>query len=111
MSEFSPTVAAPPSPTQAVEELRAIHALVSDLAGAAPLAGSAPPDLAQRYARAAPIQRQRFDAIASETAAFAATGLSAIIAARATSDRPSGAAAYLAKEMARAIRSLETLLP
>lgn len=103
-------IAAPASPGQQLADLRAIHALVSELAGVPRAAESPRNDIELRYDRATPIARQSFDAVASETAAFAAAGLSAIIAGRTINDRPTGGAEHLAREMERAIKRLESLL-
>lgn len=110
MSEMTHPVAAPASPGQQLADLRAIHALVSELAGLDRVPEPVRNDIELRYDRATPIARQSFDAVASETAAFAAAGLSAIIAGRAINDRPTGGAEHLAHEMERAIKRLDALL-
>lgn len=101
--------AAPVTPVQALADLRAIHALVSELAGQA-VTASETPNVTPRYEQASQLARQRFDAVAGETAAYAAAGLAAIIAGRAVNPAPTGGAAHLANEMARSIRTLEGLL-
>lgn len=107
----SPIVDVRPAPAEQVAQLRAIRALVDELAGNAP-AGSvaAHGDLDRLYDRAPSIAQRRFDALAGETAAYAAAGLSALIAERGAGGTVAGAAAHLAREMERSIRRMETLL-
>lgn len=99
------------APAEQLAQLRAIQALVDELAGTA--RGYAPGesgDLDARYDIACPIAQSRFDALASETAAFAAAGLSALIAGQSAGAAGSAGAALLAREMDRAIRKMEALL-
>lgn len=101
---------APLSPGTQIGELRAILGLVHALAGNE--AGIERPELTDadaRYAAAAPLVRRRFDALASETAAFSATGLSALIGGRERGNSQA-AAAFLARAMDRAIVRMEKML-
>lgn len=101
-----------PAPAQQLTELRAIQALVDELAGIRPAAPPLAPDpaLDGRYDSAPPLVQRRFDAVAGETAAFAAAGLSALIAGRKQGPGTSAAAAHLAREMERSIRAMEKIL-
>lgn len=68
------------------------------------------PHLADAYAAAGPIARRRFDALAAETAAIAATGIEILL--RQPEDKRAGhpAARRLAMEMRGAIDSLMGLI-
>ncbi|MBB5684733.1 hypothetical protein [Sphingobium boeckii] len=101
---------APVTPGTQIGELRAILGLVHALAGNE--MGIDRPEMTDadvRYAAAAPLVRRRFDALASETAAFSATGLSALIGGRERGNTKA-AAAYLARSMDRAIVRMEKML-
>ena len=114
MSELSsaPVASARPAPSEQVAQLRAIRSLVEELAGLAPRADHPlAVDLDRRYDVASPIAQRHFDALAGETAAYAEAGLSALIAGRGAGGEISGGAAHLAREMARSIQRMETLLP
>jgi hypothetical protein len=107
----SPIADARPAPAEQVAQLRAIRALVDELAGNVPARIETPHgDLDRLYDRAPSIAQRRFDALAGETAAYAAVGLSALIAGRGAGGMVDGAAAHLAREMERSIRRMETLL-
>jgi cysteine synthase len=100
-----------PAPAEQIAQLRAIRALVDELAGNQPDAMvPVRHDLDRLYDRAPSVARERFNALAGETAAYAAAGLSALIAGRGSGGSVTGAAALLAREMARSIRRMETLL-
>lgn len=101
---------APLSPGSQISELRAILGLVHTLAGnEGGIERPEPADADIRYASAAPLVRRRFDALAAETAAFSATGLSALIGGRERGDTRA-AAAFLARTMDRAILRMEKML-
>lgn len=101
-----------PSPAEQLTELRAILALVNELAGASIPVAPEPYDHAvdKRYDSAAPLVQRRFDAVAGETAAYAAAGLTALIAGRKQGAGASAAAAYLAREMEKSIHAMEKIL-
>jgi hypothetical protein len=65
--------------------------------------------ISEAYERALPIVRSRFDVIAAETAAWAAAGVEALLAA-ATSIPPRAAAERLASALERALDQLGRLL-
>lgn len=101
-------------PGQQLARLRAVLALVESMAGiesagAVDLGDGAA--LEDRYASAPGAARRRYDALAGETAAFAAAGIEALIRARvepvADVSRP---AARLAQEMRGSIRTMERLI-
>ncbi len=107
----SPVAETRPAPAEQIAQLRAIRALVDELAGNMPAdALSIGPDIDRRYDRAPSIAQRRFDALAGETAAYAAAGLSALIAGRGAGGAVTGGAAYLARQMERSIRRMEMLL-
>ncbi|WP_147417687.1 hypothetical protein [Sphingomonas cavernae] len=114
MSEISTPIVpeGKPTPAQHLTELRAIQALVNELADASipalPLV--ADPALDKRYDSAAPLVQRRFDAVAGETAAYAAAGLTALIAGRRQGAGANAAAAHLAREMEKSIRAMEKIL-
>lgn len=112
MSKLAPAPIAEvrPAPAEQIAQLRAIHALVDELAGNAPERVGAVADIDRLYDRASSIAQRRFDALAGETAAYAAAGLSALIAGRSAGGMVAGAAAHLARAMARSIRRMEALL-
>lgn len=99
-------------PEQQMAELRAIRSLVQELGGlSAELDSEAPhAPLDSRYTAASPLVRDQFDALANETAAIAAAGLSALIAGRRHGHGGHAAASLLVKEMDRAIGTMERIL-
>jgi hypothetical protein len=62
------------------------------------------------YQSASPIVQRRFDALAGETAAWAASGVHALLAAKDDGIQPRAAAAGLADELAAALRRLARLV-
>lgn len=91
--------------------LAEVLALVERLAGDAGAAIPMPPDTAAIYAAAGPIARRRFDALAAETAAFAAAGIEILLRQADTGGSGQQAAARcLAREMRAAIDDLARLL-
>lgn len=91
--------------------LAAVLALVERLADDPRPAPSALPDAATAYAAAGPIARRRFDALAAETAAFAAAGIEILLRQSETGGNGQPAAARrLAREMRAAIDALTRLL-
>lgn len=113
MSKLSPSPAiagAAPTPAEALAQLRAILALVTELGGVEPGLSPHADDIGRRYDRASPVAQARFDSLAGETAAYAAAGLAALIAGRGHGAAANGGAAHLAREMERSIRRMEALL-
>ncbi|MCJ8156709.1 hypothetical protein [Sphingomonas sp. LaA6.9] len=114
MSEISTPIVpeGKPTPAQQLTELRAIQALVNELAGACLPTPFATADVAfdTRYDSAPPLVQRRFDAVAGETAAYAAAGLTALIAGRKQGAGATAAAAHLAREMEKSIRAMEKIL-
>ena len=113
---------APPSPALAgsdagrrVAQLRELLLLVADMAGEPPKTGprDAALDEAARisaaYEAATPIVQRRFDALATEMAAWAASGVEALLSPL-TSGPPRAAAARLADELDQALRRLGALV-
>lgn len=95
------------------DRLRAALALVESMAGGrarrAKVADTAPPPDA--YARARPIARRRFDAVAGEAGAFAAAGIAALIRHRDATGRDCAAAAeQLSRDMRAALAALDRIL-
>lgn len=91
-------------PDKRLAQLAGALALVARLAGddGAPL--PAPADVTTAYAAAGPIARRRFDALAAETAAFAAAGIEVLLRQRAARGGDCrAAAAHLASEMRTAM--------
>ncbi len=82
-----------------------VRAMVGGLAGASD-APAAPRNIAPRYDAAPPVVQRRFDALADETAAWAATGIRALVAA----GQAPAAAAALHVELRRAEARLTALL-
>lgn len=118
MAHFTPhqvDLASAETPAEIVSALCAVHGLVADLAGGdvAKIAfDEKSADLDQRYERAPTLLRQRFDAIAADTATFSAAGLAAIISLDADrSDVRRGAADHLSVQMRRSITALLNRLP
>src|SRR5438093_9082427 len=93
-------------------ELRHVLTLVQDFAGRSSSSGDALDELARMtsdYARAPAIVQRRFDALAAETAAWAAVGIKALIACS-SSNPPRAAAARLADELGRAVKRLAKIV-
>ena len=65
--------------------------------------------ISDSYDRALPIVQRRFDALATETAVWAAAGVEALLAASATA-APRAAAARLAAQLDRALSGLAALI-
>lgn len=90
--------------------------LVSEIAGGepSPEGEEAALDESARFAAAydaaMPILQRRFDALAAETAAWAAAGVSVLLAAGRHGPPPKAAAATLAEELERALAGLAGLL-
>ena len=111
---------APPStslpgfdPGRQVAQLREALTLVAEIAGRDVSSRDAALNEAARlsaaYEAAPPIVQRRFDALAAETAAWAASGVEALLAARA--ERPAKAAASrLADELERGLAGLGALV-
>lgn len=91
--------------------LAEVLTLVERLAGDPGPAIATSPDAATAYAAAGPIARRRFDALAAETAAFAAAGIEILLRQTETGGHGQQAAARrLAQEMRAAIAELARLL-
>jgi hypothetical protein len=111
---------APPSPVapgtdpgRQVAQLREALRLVERIAGGAGgPASDARLDEAARvgeaYARALPVARRRFEALAAETSVWAAAGVEALLAAGEFTSR--AAAQRLAAALARALKAMAALL-
>ncbi len=99
-----------------VAQLRQVLVLVGQIAGREPTPGDEDSALdenariAAAYDDALPILRRRFDALAAETAAWAAAGVAALIAAGRDGEPPKAAAATLADELDHALARLGALL-
>jgi len=100
-------------PGRQIAQLREALRLVERIAGRPDTGPEVRLDEAARiseaYDRALPIVRSRFDALAAETAAWAAAGVEALLAA-ATSIPPRAAAERLASALERALAQLGRLL-
>ena len=106
----SPLDSAEPADTR-LARLIEVLALVERLAGDGGALLATPPDPVAAYAAAGPIARRRFDALAAETAAFAAAGIEILLRQPATGGNGQPAAARcLAREMRAAIGELARLL-
>jgi hypothetical protein len=92
--------------------LAEVLTLVERLAGNPGAAIATWPDAATAYAAAGPIARRRFDALAAETAAFAAAGIEILLRRSETGGHghQQAAARRLAQEMRAAIDELARLL-
>ena len=66
--------------------------------------------LSSAYGHAFPIERRRFEALANQTAAWAAAGVEALLAYQDAPEPPRVAAAALAHELERAIGDLRKIL-
>ena len=101
---------------QQVARLRHVLRLVEQIAGSAPSAGHEDAALDENarisssYGSAPTIIQRRFDALAAETAAWAACGIEALLTARDDAEPPRAAARALAGELAAALRDLSDLL-
>ncbi|ARS28006.1 hypothetical protein [Sphingomonas sp. KC8] len=107
----SPTGSAPQpvadGPDERFARLAGALALVARLSGDAQAAPPVPADAAADYAMAGPIARRRFDALATETAAFAAAGIEILLRQRSTRGGDCrAAAAQLAAEMRTAMTAM-----
>lgn len=105
---------APAVPASEQARLHAALSLIECLAGQEPLPGANAEQeriAFARYCAAPSLVRRRYDALAAETAAFAAAGLALLLRGK---DRegwdPAPAAASLAAEMRRALAGLESLI-
>lgn len=103
-----------PGPSQAgdrLAQLREVLALVEQIAGSDAAAGNgdvalhACANLSSAYDDAPPVVQKRFDALAAETAAWAAAGVEALAAAS-DAGVPKAAATALAGELSNALRHL-----
>ena len=109
-----PAAASGADPGRQVAQLREVLRLVERIAGhPESLAADALLDEAARvsdaYDRAMPILQRRFDALAGETAAWAAAGVEALLVAAETVP-PRAAAARLAAQLDHALTELTDLL-
>lgn len=101
---------------QQLAQLRNVLELVEQIAGrpfARRPSDTALDEAAQlsgAYAQAYPIVQARFDALAAETASWAAAGLTALLTAEDENELPKAAAARLADELDKALRDLGRLL-
>ena len=109
-----------PQPIEAgwhVARLRSVLMLVEQMAGrdAQPLDEDAVLDegtaLNAAYGRAVPVAQRRFQALAVETAGWAAAGVEALLAHQDALNPPRAAAAVLALELDRALVDLRRVLP
>jgi hypothetical protein len=106
-----PSVPTSADPGREAAQLRRILALVEEIAGETP---SAPEDealdeaarIGAAYADALPIAQRRFDMLAAETSAWAATGVEVLIALEERELPSRAAAAELADALARALGAL-----
>lgn len=100
------------APGRQVARLRHVLALVEEIAGRPSSSHGEALDedarISTAYEDAPPIVRRRFDALAAETAAWAATGVKVLL--RDTSNPPRAAARRLADELTRALRKLGGLI-
>jgi hypothetical protein len=107
-----------PLPVEAgrqVAQLRSVLMLVEQMAGRTPGTGEdAVLDESARftsaYGHARPVVQRRFEALAAETAAWAASGVEALLAHEDGPEPPRTAAAALAAELDRALHDLGRLL-
>jgi len=122
MNQHMPSPAPDPaeeSAPQAIARLRSVLALVEEMAGGAPRGRVVIDDsaldeisaLTLSNAIASSVTRRRFDALARETAAFAAAGLAALMHHRERGGSDCApAAARLAAEMRRSISAMAAML-
>ena len=100
-------------PGRQVAQLRQVLALVNKIAGNDRVSTDALEDgarLSSAYQDAPQVVRRRFDALTAETAAWAAIGVEALRAAREAAQPPRAAARQLARELERALRTVERLI-
>ena len=98
-----------------IAQLRHVLALVREMAeGPQPASSDAMLDedarISSAYSDAYAIVRRRFDALAAETAAWAAAGVRALLAAKELGRPTAGAARQLASDLDRALRTLRNLV-
>lgn len=107
MTQHAPIQAA--NPAEQVSQLRHLLSLVEEIAGlqSAPRSSA---DLGEAYANALPLDQRRFHRLADETAAWAAAGVAALIAAEERGGAARAAAGKLAIELRAALDRLEALL-
>ena len=101
---------------QQVAQLRHVLGLVEQIAGrdTPSSAGDAALDegarISSAYWDAAPIVQRRFDTLSSETAAWAATAVEALLAAQGSDAPPRAPAARMADELRTALKELARIL-
>jgi len=118
MTRMTPTACAPESleAAEQVAQLRQILHLVEQIAGQEPsgIAAEAAMDenarIMSAFESASPVVRRRFNALADETATWAARGIGVLLAARDDDEPPREAAARLAVELRGALRDLGAIL-
>ncbi|SMF61448.1 hypothetical protein [Allosphingosinicella indica] len=106
----------PANAVRQLAQLAQLHGLVQRIAGEA--TGTAQPDdaldrsarISAAYDDAMPVVRKRFDALAAETAQWAASGVEALLQGRSDAPPPRAAAARLAEELSQVRGTLESLL-
>lgn len=114
MTHQAPLSPAPPGtdPGRQVAQLREALRLVQRIAGRAASGDAGLLDeaaqVSEAYARALPVARRRFEALAAETSVWAAAGVEALLAAGEPSSR--AAAERLAAALARALKAMAALL-
>lgn len=114
MTHQAPPSAVPSGadPGRQVAQLHELKRLVERIAGRTPAAQDAALDAAARtsaaYDRAPPIAQRRFDALAAESAAWAAAGVEALLAA--DGQTPLAAAGRLANALDETLSELSALL-
>lgn len=94
--------------------LRHVLGLAEQIAGQARGDGDSALDESARvssaYGDATPVAQRRFDTLAAETSAWAATGLDALASVKDPRSQPRAAAARLAEELDRALRDMRGVL-
>jgi hypothetical protein len=103
-----------PDPGRQLAQLREALRLIEHIAGAGP--SPAPDDaldeaarISAAYESALPVVQRRFEALAGETAIWAAAGVEALLAADA-GEPPRAAAARLARQLDAALSAMAALL-
>jgi hypothetical protein len=100
------------APVEHVARLRHVLALIEEISGCIPATSETAlgedARISCAYERAPPILRRRYDALAGETAAWAAAGVKALL--RDAVNPPRGAARLLAHDLRKALKRLATLL-
>lgn len=106
----------PANAVRQLAQLAQLHDLIQRIAGEATGAPRSE-DALDRSARisaayddALPVVRKRFDALAAETAQWAASGVEALLQGRSDAPPPRAAAARLAEELSQSRVALEALL-